>query len=112
MYVSYILFKDIYVVYLNSRSVRPRLTIYVCQEQSRNIQLERPQDSGSGESRNGAIYGMNNIFLLFIFYVPSIHQFTIPILFLFTIPILEESNLSSLSATLQALFNIQTYRAY
>ncbi|KAJ6661980.1 hypothetical protein lerEdw1_012827, partial [Lerista edwardsae] len=48
---------------LKSRSVRPRLTIYVCQEQSRNIQLERPQDSGSGESRNGAIYVYHAIYL-------------------------------------------------
>uniref|UniRef100_A0A8C3V8E0 Upstream-binding protein 1 n=1 Tax=Catharus ustulatus TaxID=91951 RepID=A0A8C3V8E0_CATUS len=34
---------------LKSRSVRPRLTIYVCQEPLRSIQLER-QDTGSGDS--------------------------------------------------------------
>lgn len=38
------------------RSVRPRLTIYVCQEPLHSIQLERP-DAGSGDSSNGAIYG-------------------------------------------------------
>uniref|UniRef100_A0A670JYR9 Upstream binding protein 1 n=1 Tax=Podarcis muralis TaxID=64176 RepID=A0A670JYR9_PODMU len=48
---------------LKSRSVRPRLTIYVCQEQSRSLQLERQQDSGSGESRNGAIYVYHAIYL-------------------------------------------------
>ncbi|XP_053118477.1 upstream-binding protein 1 isoform X6 [Hemicordylus capensis] len=48
---------------LKSRSVRPRLTIYVCQEQSRSVQLERQQDSGSGESRNGAIYVYHAIYL-------------------------------------------------
>uniref|UniRef100_A0A8B9RYN1 Upstream-binding protein 1 n=1 Tax=Accipiter nisus TaxID=211598 RepID=A0A8B9RYN1_9AVES len=42
---------------LKSRSVRPRLTIYVCQEPLRSIQLER-QDAGNGDSSNGAIYGM------------------------------------------------------
>ncbi|XP_061852201.1 upstream-binding protein 1 isoform X3 [Colius striatus] len=42
---------------LKSRSVRPRLTIYVCQEPlSSSIQLER-QDVGNGDSSNGAIYG-------------------------------------------------------
>ncbi|XP_062986313.1 upstream-binding protein 1 isoform X1 [Elgaria multicarinata webbii] len=48
---------------LKSRSVRPRLTIYVCQEQSRSVQLERQQDSGSGESRNGAIFVYHAIYL-------------------------------------------------
>ncbi|XP_064300090.1 upstream-binding protein 1 isoform X2 [Phalacrocorax carbo] len=43
---------------LKSRSVRPRLTIYVCQEPLRSIQLER-QDAGNGDSSNGAIYGKN-----------------------------------------------------
>ncbi|KAM3822360.1 upstream-binding protein 1 isoform 3-T4 [Vipera latastei] len=42
---------------LKSRSVRPRLTIYVCQEQSRSIRLERQQDSGNGE-KNGAIFAV------------------------------------------------------
>ncbi|KAM4657565.1 upstream-binding protein 1 isoform 1-T1 [Amazona ochrocephala] len=40
---------------LKSRSVRPRLTIYVCQEPLRSLQLER-QDAGNGDSSNGAIY--------------------------------------------------------
>ncbi|XP_034260068.1 upstream-binding protein 1 isoform X10 [Pantherophis guttatus] len=40
---------------LKSRSVRPRLTIYVCQEQSRSIRLERQQDSGNGV-KNGALF--------------------------------------------------------
>uniref|UniRef100_A0A803T7E2 Upstream binding protein 1 n=1 Tax=Anolis carolinensis TaxID=28377 RepID=A0A803T7E2_ANOCA len=48
---------------LKSRSVRPRLTIYVCQEQLGNVQLEQPQDSGSGESRNGAIFVYHAIYL-------------------------------------------------
>ncbi|KAH0627214.1 hypothetical protein JD844_002703 [Phrynosoma platyrhinos] len=48
---------------LKSRSVRPRLTIYVCQEQSRNAQLERQQDSGNGEGRNGAIFVYHAIYL-------------------------------------------------
>ncbi|XP_044311382.1 upstream-binding protein 1 isoform X8 [Varanus komodoensis] len=48
---------------LKSRSVRPRLTIYVCQEQSRSVQLERQQGSGSGESRNGAIFVYHAIYL-------------------------------------------------
>uniref|UniRef100_A0A8C0V5K2 Upstream-binding protein 1 n=1 Tax=Cyanistes caeruleus TaxID=156563 RepID=A0A8C0V5K2_CYACU len=45
---------------LKSRSVRPRLTIYVCQEPLRNIQLEC-QDAGSGDS-NGAIYGTARVY--------------------------------------------------
>ena len=45
------------MISLNCRSVRPRLTIYVCQEPLRSIQLER-QDAGNGDSSNGAIYGM------------------------------------------------------
>uniref|UniRef100_A0A2D4NJ67 GRHL1/CP2 C-terminal domain-containing protein n=1 Tax=Micrurus spixii TaxID=129469 RepID=A0A2D4NJ67_9SAUR len=44
------------------RSVRPRLTIYVCQEQSRTIRLERQQDSGNGEN-NGAIFVYHAIYL-------------------------------------------------
>ncbi|ETE59023.1 Alpha-globin transcription factor CP2, partial [Ophiophagus hannah] len=47
---------------LKSRSVRPRLTIYVCQEQSRTIRLERQQDSGNGEN-NGAIFVYHAIYL-------------------------------------------------
>ncbi|KAJ7396613.1 Alpha-globin transcription factor CP2 [Pitangus sulphuratus] len=47
---------------LKSRSVRPRLTIYVCQEPLRSIQLER-QDAGNGESSNGAIYVYHAIYL-------------------------------------------------
>uniref|UniRef100_A0A8C3V9D6 Upstream binding protein 1 n=1 Tax=Catharus ustulatus TaxID=91951 RepID=A0A8C3V9D6_CATUS len=43
------------------RSVRPRLTIYVCQEPLRSIQLER-QDTGSGDS-NGAIFVYHAIYL-------------------------------------------------
>ncbi|KAF2983964.1 hypothetical protein EK904_005323 [Melospiza melodia maxima] len=46
---------------LKSRSVRPRLTIYVCQEPLRSIQLER-QDAGSTDS-NGAIYVYHAIYL-------------------------------------------------
>ncbi|KAF4791818.1 alpha-globin transcription factor CP2-like protein [Turdus rufiventris] len=46
---------------LKSRSVRPRLTIYVCQEPLRSIQLEC-QDTGSGDS-NGAIYVYHAIYL-------------------------------------------------
>uniref|UniRef100_A0A8C3V7C4 Upstream-binding protein 1 n=1 Tax=Catharus ustulatus TaxID=91951 RepID=A0A8C3V7C4_CATUS len=46
---------------LKSRSVRPRLTIYVCQEPLRSIQLER-QDTGSGDS-NGAIFVYHAIYL-------------------------------------------------
>ncbi|XP_054049580.1 upstream-binding protein 1 isoform X4 [Rissa tridactyla] len=47
---------------LKSRSVRPRLTIYVCQEPLRSIQLERP-DAGNGDSSNGAIYVYHAIYL-------------------------------------------------
>ncbi|KAJ7418714.1 Transcription factor CP2-like protein 1 [Willisornis vidua] len=47
---------------LKSRSVRPRLTIYVCQEPLRSIQLER-QDAGNGDSSNGAIYVYHAIYL-------------------------------------------------
>uniref|UniRef100_G1NGZ9 Upstream-binding protein 1 n=1 Tax=Meleagris gallopavo TaxID=9103 RepID=G1NGZ9_MELGA len=47
---------------LKSRSVRPRLTIYVCQEPVRSIQLER-QDAGNGDSSNGAIYVYHAIYL-------------------------------------------------
>uniref|UniRef100_A0A8C6Z2D7 Upstream binding protein 1 n=1 Tax=Nothoprocta perdicaria TaxID=30464 RepID=A0A8C6Z2D7_NOTPE len=47
---------------LKSRSVRPRLTIYVCQEPSRSLQLDR-QDAGSGDSSNGAIYVYHAIYL-------------------------------------------------
>ncbi|XP_025946052.1 upstream-binding protein 1 isoform X2 [Apteryx rowi] len=47
---------------LKSRSVRPRLTIYVCQEPSRSIQLER-QDTGNGDNSNGAIYVYHAIYL-------------------------------------------------
>ncbi|KAI1242957.1 hypothetical protein IHE44_0000522 [Lamprotornis superbus] len=43
------------------RSVRPRLTIYVCQEPLRSIQLEC-QDTGSRDS-NGAIYVYHAIYL-------------------------------------------------
>ncbi|XP_062477863.1 upstream-binding protein 1 isoform X2 [Pezoporus occidentalis] len=47
---------------LKSRSVRPRLTIYVCQEPLRSLQLER-QDAGNGDSSNGAIYVYHAIYL-------------------------------------------------
>ncbi|XP_068008783.1 upstream-binding protein 1 isoform X1 [Melanerpes formicivorus] len=47
---------------LKSRSVRPRLTIYVCQEPLRSIELER-QDAGSSDSSNGAIYVYHAIYL-------------------------------------------------
>ncbi|XP_034260063.1 upstream-binding protein 1 isoform X5 [Pantherophis guttatus] len=47
---------------LKSRSVRPRLTIYVCQEQSRSIRLERQQDSGNGV-KNGALFVYHAIYL-------------------------------------------------
>uniref|UniRef100_A0A8C9G1S8 Upstream-binding protein 1 n=1 Tax=Pavo cristatus TaxID=9049 RepID=A0A8C9G1S8_PAVCR len=47
---------------LKSRSVRPRLTIYVCQEPVRSVQLER-QDAGNGDSSNGAIYVYHAIYL-------------------------------------------------
>uniref|UniRef100_A0A8B9CIY7 Upstream-binding protein 1 n=2 Tax=Anser TaxID=8842 RepID=A0A8B9CIY7_9AVES len=47
---------------LKSRSVRPRLTIYVCQEPLRSVQLER-QDAGNGDSSNGAIYVYHAIYL-------------------------------------------------
>ncbi|NWV68209.1 UBIP1 protein, partial [Malurus elegans] len=46
---------------LKSRSVRPRLTIYVCQEPLQSIQLEQ-QDAGGGDS-NGAIYVYHAIYL-------------------------------------------------
>ncbi|RLW11601.1 hypothetical protein DV515_00001799 [Chloebia gouldiae] len=46
---------------LKSRSVRPRLTIYVCQEPLRSVQLER-QEAGSADS-NGAIYVYHAIYL-------------------------------------------------
>ncbi|XP_040402784.1 upstream-binding protein 1 isoform X2 [Cygnus olor] len=47
---------------LKARSVRPRLTIYVCQEPLRSVQLER-QDAGNGDSSNGAIYVYHAIYL-------------------------------------------------
>ncbi|KAM9025325.1 upstream-binding protein 1 isoform 2-T2 [Guaruba guarouba] len=47
---------------LKSRSVRPRLTIYVGQEPLRSLQLER-QDAGNGDSSNGAIYVYHAIYL-------------------------------------------------
>ncbi|XP_035757427.1 upstream-binding protein 1 [Egretta garzetta] len=47
---------------LKSRSVRPRLTIYVCQEPLRSIQLER-QEAGNSDSSNGAIYVYHAIYL-------------------------------------------------
>ncbi|RMC05393.1 hypothetical protein DUI87_18583 [Hirundo rustica rustica] len=46
---------------LKSRSVRPRLTIYVCQEPLRSLQLEC-QEAGSSDS-NGAIYVYHAIYL-------------------------------------------------
>ncbi|XP_006269654.2 upstream-binding protein 1 isoform X2 [Alligator mississippiensis] len=48
---------------LKSRSVRPRLTIYVCQEPARSIQLERQQDAGSSDNSNSAIYVYHAIYL-------------------------------------------------
>ncbi|XP_050795676.1 upstream-binding protein 1 [Gopherus flavomarginatus] len=48
---------------LKSRSVRPRLTIYVCQEPLRSIQLERQQDATNGDNSNGAIYVYHAIYL-------------------------------------------------
>ncbi|EMP38189.1 Upstream-binding protein 1 [Chelonia mydas] len=48
---------------LKSRSVRPRLTIYVCQEPLRSIQLERQQDAANGDNSNGAIYVYHAIYL-------------------------------------------------
>ncbi|XP_074844306.1 upstream-binding protein 1 isoform X1 [Carettochelys insculpta] len=48
---------------LKSRSVRPRLTIYVCQEPLRSIQLERQQDATNGDHSNGAIYVYHAIYL-------------------------------------------------
>ncbi|XP_030351013.1 upstream-binding protein 1 isoform X10 [Strigops habroptila] len=47
---------------LKSRSVRPRLTIYVCQEPLRSLQLER-QDAGNSDSSNSAIYVYHAIYL-------------------------------------------------
>ncbi|CAM2105737.1 unnamed protein product [Caretta caretta] len=44
-------------------SVRPRLTIYVCQEPLRSIQLERQQDAANGDNSNGAIYVYHAIYL-------------------------------------------------
>ncbi|KAM3822361.1 upstream-binding protein 1 isoform 4-T6 [Vipera latastei] len=57
---------------LKSRSVRPRLTIYVCQEQSRSIRLERQQDSGNGE-KNGAIFGIPFLKIFFILVYHAIY---------------------------------------
>nr|XP_033786261.1 upstream-binding protein 1 isoform X4 [Geotrypetes seraphini] len=48
---------------LTSRSVRPRLTIYVCQEHTKNVQLERQQDADDGDNSNGAIYVYHAIYL-------------------------------------------------
>nr|XP_014348527.1 PREDICTED: upstream-binding protein 1 [Latimeria chalumnae] len=48
---------------LKSRSVRPRLTIYVCQEQARNSHLERQHDTENGENSNSAIFVYHAIYL-------------------------------------------------
>uniref|UniRef100_A0A4W3JBW4 Upstream-binding protein 1 n=1 Tax=Callorhinchus milii TaxID=7868 RepID=A0A4W3JBW4_CALMI len=51
---------------LKARSIRPRLTIYVCQESQRMrsvLHLERPQDDENGESNNRAIYVYHAIYL-------------------------------------------------
>ncbi|XP_016280128.1 upstream-binding protein 1 isoform X1 [Monodelphis domestica] len=49
---------------LRSRTIRPRLTIYVCQEQPRGPRLERPPEAGHGDhSSNGAVYVYHAIYL-------------------------------------------------
>ncbi|XP_036594004.1 upstream-binding protein 1 isoform X2 [Trichosurus vulpecula] len=48
---------------LKSRTIRPRLTIYVCQEQPRGPQLERQPDAGHGDHSNGAVYVYHAIYL-------------------------------------------------
>ncbi|XP_030059260.1 upstream-binding protein 1 isoform X2 [Microcaecilia unicolor] len=48
---------------LKSRSVRPRLTLYVCQEHTKNVQLERQQDADNGDNSNSAIYVYHAIYL-------------------------------------------------
>ncbi|XP_043858826.1 upstream-binding protein 1-like [Dromiciops gliroides] len=48
---------------LKSRTIRPRLTIYVCQEQPRGTQLERQPDGGQGDQGNGSVYVYHAIYL-------------------------------------------------
>ncbi|XP_075442454.1 upstream-binding protein 1 isoform X1 [Ascaphus truei] len=48
---------------LKSRTVRPRLTIYVCQEQTRRVHPERQQDADNGDNNNGAVHVYHAIYL-------------------------------------------------
>ncbi|XP_027691723.1 upstream-binding protein 1 [Vombatus ursinus] len=48
---------------LKSRTIRPRLTIYVCQEQPRSAQLEMQPGAGHGDHSNGAVYVYHAIYL-------------------------------------------------
>ncbi|XP_068940582.1 upstream-binding protein 1 isoform X3 [Petaurus breviceps papuanus] len=48
---------------LKSRTIRPRLTIYVCQEQPSGAPLERQPDAGHGDHGDGAVYVYHAIYL-------------------------------------------------
>ncbi|XP_031807200.1 upstream-binding protein 1 isoform X8 [Sarcophilus harrisii] len=48
---------------LKLRMIRPRLTIYVCQEQSRGIRVERQPDDDYGDDDSGVVFVYHAIYL-------------------------------------------------
>ncbi|XP_072455398.1 upstream-binding protein 1 isoform X2 [Notamacropus eugenii] len=48
---------------LKSRTIRPRLTMYVCQEQPQGAQPEKQADAGQGDRSDGAVYVYHAIYL-------------------------------------------------
>ncbi|KAM4687397.1 upstream-binding protein 1 isoform 2-T2 [Discoglossus pictus] len=70
---------------LKSRTVRPRITIYVCQEQAPGVHLERQVDGDKAENGNGA--------------VPIYHALY-----------LEETRASEITRKMAAVFNIPLHQ--